>query len=73
MKFFQQLKDCGDTQDGLFFVVLHQSESKPYLKDGAIEASLTGIKYANPAHADFWRIHPDGFFLSAKRISRRLS
>ena len=45
------------------FVAPHQPESKPYLKDGAIEASLIGIKYANPAHADFWRIHPDGLFI----------
>lgn len=44
------------------FIALHQPESKPYLKDGVLEASLIGIKYANPAHADFWRIHPDGFF-----------
>lgn len=44
------------------FVVLHQPESKPYLKDGAIEASLTKLKRPGPAHADFWRIHPDGYF-----------
>ena len=44
------------------FVSLHQPESKPSLKDGAIEASLIKIKFPNSAHADFWRIHPDGFF-----------
>lgn len=44
------------------FVVLHQPENKPYLKDGAIEASLTKLKQPSPAHADFWRIHPDGYF-----------
>jgi len=44
------------------FVALHQPESKPYLKDGAIEASLTTLKMPSPAHADFWRIHPEGFF-----------
>lgn len=44
------------------FVALHQPESKPYLIDGALEASLVNIQRPNPAHADFWRIHPDGLF-----------
>lgn len=44
------------------FVALHQPENKPYLKDGAIEASLTKLKMPSPAHADFWRIHPEGYF-----------
>lgn len=44
------------------FVVLHQPESKPCLRDGAIEASLTKLTQPDPAHADFWRIHPDGYF-----------
>lgn len=44
------------------FVALHQPENKPYLKDGAIEASLTKLKQPSPAHADFWRIHPEGYF-----------
>lgn len=44
------------------FVSLHQPENKPYLKDGAIEASLTRLKQPSPAHADFWRIHPEGYF-----------
>jgi hypothetical protein len=44
------------------FVVLHQPENKPYLRDGAIEASLTKLKIPGPAHADFWRIHPEGYF-----------
>jgi hypothetical protein len=44
------------------FVALHQPENKPYLKDGAIEASLTKLKTPSPAHADFWRIHPEGYF-----------
>jgi hypothetical protein len=44
------------------FVALHQSESKPYLINGALEASLVNIQRPNPAHADFWRIHPDGLF-----------
>ena len=44
------------------FVALHQPESKPYLIDGALEASLVNIRRPNPAHADFWRIHPDGLF-----------
>lgn len=44
------------------FVALSQPESKPYLKDGAIEASLTKLKQPSPAHADFWRIRPDGYF-----------
>lgn len=44
------------------FVTLHQPESKPYLKDGAIEASLTKLKNPSSAHADFWRIHPEGYF-----------
>lgn len=44
------------------FVTLHQPENKPYLRDGTIEASLTKLKHPSPAHADFWRIHPDGYF-----------
>lgn len=44
------------------FVALHQPESKPYLRDGAIEASLTKLRNPSPAHADFWRIHPQGYF-----------
>jgi hypothetical protein len=44
------------------FVALHQPDSKPYLKDGALEASLTKLKTPSPAHADFWRIHPEGYF-----------
>lgn len=44
------------------FVYLHQPESEPYLKDGAIEASLVALKKPSPAHADFWKIHPEGFF-----------
>jgi hypothetical protein len=44
------------------FVALHQPENKPYLKDGAIEATLTKLKRPSPAHADFWRVHPDGYF-----------
>jgi len=44
------------------FVALHQLESKPYLIDGALEASLVNIQRPNPAHADFWRIHPNGLF-----------
>jgi hypothetical protein len=44
------------------FMVLHQPENKPYLKDGALEASLTKLKMPSPAHADFWRIHPEGYF-----------
>jgi hypothetical protein len=44
------------------FVALHQPENKPYLKDGAIEASLTKLKQPSPAHADFWRVHPEGYF-----------
>ena len=43
-------------------MALHQPESKPYLIDGALEASLVNIRRPNPAHADFWRIHPDGLF-----------
>lgn len=43
------------------FVALHQPESRPKLKDGVIEASLTKLKMPSPAHADFWRIHPDGY------------
>jgi len=44
------------------FVALHQPESKPYLKDGALEATLTHIKHPDLAHADFWRVSPDGYF-----------
>lgn len=44
------------------FIALHQSENKPYLKDGVIEASLTKLKQPSPAHADFWRIHPEGYY-----------
>jgi hypothetical protein len=44
------------------FVALHRPESKPYLIDGALEASLVNIQRPSPAHADFWRIHPDGLF-----------
>lgn len=44
------------------FVALHTPESRPYFKDGAIEASLTKLKMPSPAHADFWRIHQDGYF-----------
>lgn len=44
------------------FVALHQPENKPYLREGAIEASLTKLKMPSPAHADFWRIHPEGYF-----------
>lgn len=48
------------------FVALHQSENKPYLKDGCIEASMTKLKMPSPAHADFWRIHPDGYFYALR-------
>lgn len=44
------------------FVALHQESTHPYFVDGCIEASLVNIKYPSSAHADFWRIHPDGFF-----------
>lgn len=44
------------------FVTLHHPESKPYLNAGAIEASLTRLQSPSTAHADFWRIHPDGYF-----------
>lgn len=44
------------------FVTLHQPENKPYLTNGAIEASLTKLKMPSPAHADFWRVHPEGYF-----------
>ena len=42
-------------------VVLHQPESKPYIDNGVIEASLMKINHPNPAHADFWRVSPDGY------------
>ena len=44
------------------FVALHQPESYPRLQNGVIEASLTKLKMPSPAYADFWRIHPDGYF-----------
>lgn len=48
------------------FVTLHQPESRPYLENGVIEASLTKLKMPSPAHADFWRIHPDGYFYALR-------
>lgn len=43
------------------FVALHQKDTSPYFVNGCVEASLVNIKYPSSAHADFWRIHPDGF------------
>lgn len=48
------------------YVVLHQDNNKPYLSDGALEASLIDLKGPDPGHADFWRIHPDGLFYSLR-------
>lgn len=36
------------------------NNAKPYLFDGCLEASLIDIQNPDPAHADFWRICPDG-------------
>jgi hypothetical protein len=38
-----------------------QGENKSYLADGCIETWLANQKYPDRAHADFWRVHPDGF------------
>lgn len=43
------------------FIALHQQETSPYLSDGCLEASLIKLQYPSSSHADFWRIHPDGF------------
>jgi hypothetical protein len=46
------------------FVTLNQEQAKPKLVDGCIEAWLANINYPDVAHADFWRIDPQGnFFL----------
>jgi len=44
------------------FVTLHQEATKPKLVDDCIEAWLADVNYPSVAHADFWRIHPDGLF-----------
>jgi hypothetical protein len=42
-------------------VALNNSENRPYLVDGLIEASLVKLQYPSSAHADFWRVDPKGF------------
>jgi hypothetical protein len=42
-------------------VVLHGRDTAPYLADGCIEAWTAKTDYPDPAHADFWRVHQDGF------------
>jgi hypothetical protein len=41
-------------------LVLHQKGVSPYLADGCVEASLVNLEYPSQAHADYWRVHPDG-------------
>lgn len=43
------------------FVVIGREPISPYMKDGALECWLGHEEASDAAHADFWRVSPDGF------------
>ena len=62
------------------FISLNRDELGPSNVDGNIQAWVAKNSMADPGHADFWRINPDGFFFSLRgyqedspREFRRLS
>jgi len=61
-RILESVKNLRNYTGWPIFVTLPQQENRPSLKDGALQVSLTKLSMPSPAHADFWRIHPDGYF-----------